>query len=114
MATVLQWVGAAGVLSAFGLSQRDVWPIAGVRYLTVNFVAGICLCAAAILTSQWGFVLLEGAWATIALRGLWSGRHQRAAPEPVEGRGRGCAPERTAARGRRAARGSLPPAAPGR
>ena len=85
---ILQWVGAAGVLGAFALSQRAVWPIAGVRYLATNAVAGLCLCVAAILSRQWGFVLLEGAWALIALRGLWSGRRDERTP--VAGAGRGC------------------------
>lgn len=73
-ATALQWFGAAGILTAFGLAQRDLLAIDSVRYLTMNLVAGTCLCWAAVLTSHWGFVLLEGAWALIALGGLVRGR----------------------------------------
>ena len=70
VSTVLQWLGAAGVLCAFALSQREAWPISSRRYLITNLLAGLCLCAAAILTRQWGYTLLEGAWAVIAFRGL--------------------------------------------
>ncbi|MDQ6807166.1 MAG: hypothetical protein M3065_19920 [Actinomycetota bacterium] len=80
MGIVLQWLGAAGVLGAFAFSQRTVWSIHSRRYLMTNLAAGTCLCAAAILSRQWGYTLLEGAWALIALRGLWLGLHaQRAA-----------------------------------
>ena len=78
LAMTLQWLGAAGVLSAFALSQRGMWSIDGPLYLTTNLVAGVCLCVAAILTAHWGFALLEAAWAAIALRGLYlRGRHAR-------------------------------------
>jgi hypothetical protein len=71
VATVLQWLGAAGVLVAFALSQRGVWPTDSVRYLTMNLVGAVCLFWAAVLTGHGGFVVLEAAWALIALRGLW-------------------------------------------
>lgn len=73
MGTVLQWLGAVGVLSAFAFSERKVWSIHSRRYLMTNLVAGTCLCAAAVLSRQWGYTLLEGAWALIAFRGLWMG-----------------------------------------
>lgn len=78
LAMILQWLGAAGILSAFGLSQRGRWSIDGPLYLTTNLVAGLGLCVAAVLAAHWGFALLEGAWAAIALRGLYlRGRHSR-------------------------------------
>ena len=71
LAMTLQWLGAAGVLAAFALSQRGIWSIDGPPYLTTNLAAGVSLLVAAVLTSHWGFAFLEGAWAAIALRGLY-------------------------------------------
>jgi hypothetical protein len=53
-------------LVAFGLSQRGVWPVSAYPYLVLNFVGGWGLSAAAVLTHQWGFVLLEGVWGAVA------------------------------------------------
>ena len=74
VAGVLQGVGAAGVLIAFALSQREVWQTDSVRYLAFNLVGAVCLFWAAVLTGLGGFALLEAAWALIALRGLWRRR----------------------------------------
>jgi hypothetical protein len=66
MSEVLQWSGAVLCLVAFGLSQRGVWSVASYRYLGLNFVGGWGLSAAAALSHQWGFVLLEGVWGLVA------------------------------------------------
>jgi hypothetical protein len=54
------------VLFAFALSQFGRLSPASYAYLVLNCVGGAGLSAAAVLTHQWGFVLLEGVWAMVA------------------------------------------------
>lgn len=70
MSEVLQWTAAIVVLAAFALSQWGAWPVLSYRYLVCNFVGGAGLSAAALLSHQWGFVLLEGVWALVAARSI--------------------------------------------
>jgi hypothetical protein len=70
MSEVLQWSGAVAVLIAFALSQRGMWPVTAYPYLLLNFIGGTGLSAAAALSHQWGFVLLEGVWAAVAGWGI--------------------------------------------
>jgi hypothetical protein len=84
MSQVLQWVGAVLVLVAFALSQWGMWSVRSYRYLTCNFFGGGGLAAAAVLTRQWGFLLLEGVWALVAGRGILVRlSHRDAAPPPA-------------------------------
>jgi hypothetical protein len=70
MSEVLQWIGAVAVLVAFALSQWGAWSVSSYRYLVSNCLGGAGLSAAAVITHQWGFVLLEGVWALVAARGI--------------------------------------------
>ena len=70
MSEALQWAGAIVVLVAFALSQWGAWAVSSYRYLICNFVGGAGLSAAALLSHQWGFVLLEGVWALVAGRSI--------------------------------------------
>jgi hypothetical protein len=70
MSEVLQWSGAIVVLIAFGLSQYGAWSVVSYRYLLFNFVGGAGLSAAAALSHQWGFAVLEGVWAAVAGWGI--------------------------------------------
>lgn len=70
MSEVLQWTAAIVVLAGFGLSQWGVWSVISYRYLVSNFVGGAGLSVAALLSHQWGFVLLEGVWALVAGRSI--------------------------------------------
>ncbi len=66
MSEALQWSGAVIVLIAYALSLKGVWSVRSYRYLTFNLFGGFGLAAAAVITHQWGFVLLEGAWGAVA------------------------------------------------
>ena len=66
MSEALQWSGAIIVLIAYALSLKGVWSVRSYRYLIFNLVGGFGLAAAAVITHQWGFVLLEGAWGAVA------------------------------------------------
>jgi hypothetical protein len=72
---------AAGIPSICGLRglirvvrdtamERCAWPVTSYGYLGLNFVGGAGLSAAAALSHQWGFVLLEGIWALVAAWGI--------------------------------------------
>ena len=96
MGHFVQVGGALLVLVAFALAQaRAVTPQARV-YLILNFVGASVLGVDAYIERQWGFLLLEGAWAIIAAWGLarpGGGGLARAAPAPTSGRGREVAEE---------------------
>ena len=70
MSEILQWLGAVAVLAAFAFSQWGAWSVVSYRYLISNFLGGAGLSAAAVISHQWGFVLLEGIWALVAARGI--------------------------------------------
>ncbi len=82
MSEALQWSAAVVVLIAFALSQRGVWRVTSYPYLLLNFTGGIGLSAAAALSHQWGFVLLEGVWAAVAAWGLSARLRGRAVHTP--------------------------------
>jgi hypothetical protein len=70
MSEVLQWTGAIVVLVGFALSQWGVWSVVSYRYLVCNLAGGAGLSVAALLSHQWGFVLLEGVWALVAANSI--------------------------------------------
>jgi hypothetical protein len=70
MSEALQWAAAVVVLVAFALSQWGTWAVSSYRYLTCNFLGGAGLAVAALLSHQWGFVLLEGVWGLVAARSI--------------------------------------------
>lgn len=80
MSEVLQWSAAIVVLAAFALCQWGRWSARSYLYLASNVAGGAGLSAAAFLSHQWGFVLLEGVWALVAARSIvvrLSGREVR-------------------------------------
>ena len=70
MSEALQWTAAVVVLVAYGLSLKGVWTVRSYRYLSSNLVGGFGLSAAAVISRQWGFVLLEGVWGAAAGWGI--------------------------------------------
>ena len=70
MSEALQWSAAVIVLAAYALSLRGVWSVRSYRYLGFNLIGGFGLCAAAVISHQWGFVLLEGVWGATAGWGI--------------------------------------------
>jgi hypothetical protein len=82
MSELLQWTAAVVVLAAFALSQRGVWQVTSYPYLILNLIGGAGLSAAAALSHQWGFVLLEGVWAVVAGLGISARIRARAARGP--------------------------------
>jgi hypothetical protein len=70
MDQVLQLLGAAAILVAFVAAQRRALDTSSTPYLLCNAIGAGILCATAITSRQWGFVVLEGTWALVALGGL--------------------------------------------
>jgi hypothetical protein len=66
MSEALQWTAAVVVLIAYALSLMGVWSVLCYRYLALNLIGGFGLSAAAAISHQWGFVLLEGVWGAVA------------------------------------------------
>ncbi|HEX5401032.1 MAG TPA: hypothetical protein VFX16_01875 [Pseudonocardiaceae bacterium] len=64
---VVQVVGSLLILSAFVAAQLGKLDHAGYRYLILNAVGSAVLTATAILSLEWGFILLEGVWAIVSL-----------------------------------------------
>lgn len=81
MNQILQVIGAVLILAGFGLAQVRVLDQRSVVYLLLNLVGSGILAALALLDRQWGFLLLEGAWAIISAISLvarFRGRSQMA------------------------------------
>ncbi|MGH9103465.1 MAG: CBU_0592 family membrane protein [Acidimicrobiales bacterium] len=70
MYQVVQVAGSLLVLFPFALVQLGRWSTTQVAYLAANLAGSAALAAEASLTSQWGFLLLEGVWAAVSLVGL--------------------------------------------
>jgi hypothetical protein len=73
---LLQIAGALLILTAYASAQLNYMEPSSRVYLWLNLVGSVILAVLAWIGSQWGFLLLEGAWALISVRGLL----QRRAP----------------------------------
>jgi hypothetical protein len=70
MGQIVQIAGALAVLAAFALAQVGVLRTNSYAYLVLNAVGAAVLAVEAWLEAQWGFLLLEAAWAAVAAWGL--------------------------------------------
>jgi hypothetical protein len=66
----VQVAGALAILAAFVLVQRGRLSTRSLAYLLLNLTGGIVLAVDAYVEGQWGFVLLQTAWALVAAYGL--------------------------------------------
>ena len=66
---IVQIVGAAAILVAFGLLQFKLASGEDAGYLALNLAGGLLLLISASIERQWGFIVLEVAWSLIS---AWS------------------------------------------
>lgn len=70
MLQVVQVIGAVAILVAFALAQFGVLSPRAYSYLLLNLLGSAVLAVLAYVEVQWGFLLLEGAWAIVSAWGL--------------------------------------------
>lgn len=70
MDQVIQVVGAALILTAYVAAQVERLDPHSRLYLGLNLIGSIVLAVLAAIGAQWGFLLLETAWAFVSLWGL--------------------------------------------
>jgi hypothetical protein len=70
MEQTLQVVGAILIVGGFvGVQLKAVKP-SSLTYLWANLIGSALLAVLALLSGQWGFLLLEGVWAVVSFAGL--------------------------------------------
>jgi hypothetical protein len=74
MSGLLQLLGALMVLAAFVAVQAGVTEPSSQAASSLNFVGSSVLAVLALSGRQWGFLLLEGAWAAVSAVSLARGR----------------------------------------
>jgi hypothetical protein len=67
---IVQIAGALLVLAGFVLAQFNLLDQGSYAYLVPNAIGSGAMAVTAVITANWGFVLLEGAWAAISLWGI--------------------------------------------
>jgi hypothetical protein len=70
MDQLLSIAGAVLILGAYAGHQLGLLTQRPRLYSAMNFVGGAALAVIAFQASQWGFVLLEGAWAALSVPSL--------------------------------------------
>lgn len=79
---IVQLIGAVLILAAFLAVQFDRIRERALSYLVINVIGSGLLGITAVVTGNWGFVLLEGVWAVVSAAGIgvWLAR-RRTGPE---------------------------------
>jgi hypothetical protein len=79
MDQAVQIAGALLILAAFAALQAGRLGADSVLYLTLNLIGAATLAVLAWFEDQWGFLLLETAWAIVSAWSLLELRRRRAA-----------------------------------
>ena len=67
---LVQVAGSLLILAPFGLAQLGRLDARSRSSLLLNLAGSLTLAGDAAIGSQWGFLLLEGAWAIVSAIGL--------------------------------------------
>lgn len=70
MYDTVQILGSLLVLAAFVLAQLGRLDQSSRGYLIANALGSTALTVTAVISREWGFILLEGVWALVSLAGL--------------------------------------------
>jgi hypothetical protein len=65
MDQVIQVAGAIIILIAYSAGLTGRWSTDSLPYLILNLVGSIILTVLAAISSNWGFLLLEGVWSIV-------------------------------------------------
>lgn len=71
---IVQVVGALMILAAYMAAQAGRWSTDNALYLWLNLVGSAILAVLAVISHNWGFVLLETVWAIVSARSLLTGK----------------------------------------
>lgn len=71
MDQVVQVIGALMILVASTAAQTGRWSTNAPIYLWLNLVGSAILAVLAAISSNWGFLLLEGVWAIVSAYSLF-------------------------------------------
>ncbi|HVT03703.1 MAG TPA: hypothetical protein VHL58_10060 [Thermoanaerobaculia bacterium] len=63
---IISLIGAVLILAAFCANQAGKLANETVGYQLLNLLGGACLFITAVVTRQYGFILLEGAWVIVS------------------------------------------------
>jgi hypothetical protein len=67
---IVQIAGSLLILAAFVAGLAGRLDQAGYRYLAANAVGSAILTGTAVISREWGFILLEGAWSLASFYSL--------------------------------------------
>ena len=70
MAQAVQLIGAFLILIAYALAQAGLLAPRGRLFLVLNLAGAVVLAGSAYAEHQWGFFVLEAAWALVSAAGL--------------------------------------------
>lgn len=70
MYDVVQVAGSLLILAAFVAGLRGRLEQSSYAYLALNAVGSAALTATAVISREWGFILLEGVWAAVSIYSL--------------------------------------------
>ena len=79
MDQVIQVIGALMVLASYAAAQTGRWSTDDPVYLWLNMIGSTILAVLAAISSNWGFLLLEGVWAIVTAKSLLK-RRRKAPP----------------------------------
>lgn len=80
------WIGALGVLAAYGLLTVGRWDSVSMRYQAANTLFAALLVVWAVSIAAWQSVLLNSVWAAVGLVGIMRILRRRSdAPAPHVG-----------------------------
>jgi len=79
MDQVIQVIGALMILTAYAAAQTGRWSTDNAAYLWLNLIGSVILTVLAAISSNWGFLLLEGVWSLITAGSLLK-RRRKAPP----------------------------------